>query len=89
MYCEDQKIKKLLDWVVSNGGSIKLLLKQTMMESEAFILQGRLILILKRENSDKEKLTQVSLIKYDESDVILKIPNKLLITPYHVSNREF
>jgi hypothetical protein len=25
----------------------------------------------------------------DESDVILKIPNKLLITPYHVQARDF
>ena len=25
----------------------------------------------------------------DEADVLLKIPNKLLITPYHVASHEF
>lgn len=37
------------------------------------------------ERKKKKREVESGLIAQDESDVLLKIPNKLLITPYHVS----
>jgi hypothetical protein len=86
----DQDIKRLFDWVESHGGKHRVSVRQNaygvrgLYSSQDFNLDP-----VEQEKRRKEvEAGVVRSMEQDEEDVLIKVPNKILVTPYHIGVRE-
>ena len=86
----DQDIKRLFAWVEKHGGKHRVYVQQDkhgvrgLYSAQAFNSDPE-------EQARKKKEVEAGVVnrmETDEEDVVIKVPNRLLVTPYHIGVRE-